>query len=285
MISSLLILTLAVVSLLVYNSRTRSAKLARLAKHMGCGFLREKDSLTTPLTAGRLEFFTQFFHQYQNVFTLENNVAFIRISDDNIFTDDNPTTHPIKLTVFTAEFKKKQFPALKLAPAKSPFGESQYMLVKTNIPAVDVRYELHAPSAASSILFTPFIVGLLKTHSNLYLEINDNAIIYHEHTLIPAEKMEEFRFRALQILGEFENLINHLEEVPPHATATLTPKTLSKETQAEMKAEAMLKALAVGRETPEIKKPNKSLWLFLILFFMAVMSLLSWYFVNQLPNR
>ena len=101
------------------TTRTRTAQLAQMARLNGCRFDKEKDTVTTELTAGRLEFFTLFFHQYQNVSTTSDNLAFMRIADDNIYTDDNPKTKPVKLTLFTAELKKRQFPALKIAPIDS----------------------------------------------------------------------------------------------------------------------------------------------------------------------
>ena len=52
----------------------------------------------------------------------------------------------------------------------------------------------------------------LKTKNNIYLEIHDNALVYHEHTLIAPEDLEMFRFRAMQILSEFENIMEKMEE-------------------------------------------------------------------------
>ena len=159
----LLFLILGTGTSLLINMRTRSAQLARWARKNRCLFDREKNSVTTELTAGRLEFFTLFFHQYQNVSTYTDNMAFMRLADDSIFLNENPNTKPIRTTLFTAELKRQQFPALKIAPLKSPFAASEYALMKTNIPAVDSRYRIHAPSQASGLLFTPFIIGLLKT--------------------------------------------------------------------------------------------------------------------------
>ena len=43
------------------TTRTRTARLAQMARLNGCRFDKEKDTVTTELTAGRLEFFTLFF--------------------------------------------------------------------------------------------------------------------------------------------------------------------------------------------------------------------------------
>ena len=60
----LILLILASAAGLVATTRTRAAQIARMAKTNGCRFEREKNSITTEQTAGRLEFFTQYFHQY-----------------------------------------------------------------------------------------------------------------------------------------------------------------------------------------------------------------------------
>ena len=157
---------------LVASARSRTAQLARIAKSNGCAFDKRKDSVTTQLTAGRLEFFTLFFHQYHNVFTCSDHLSFIRVADDIIYVDENPKTKPIPLTIFTAELKNKQFPLLKIAPLRSAFAPSQHALMKTNIPAIDSRYRIHTPSPAAGLLFSPMITGLLKTRPQIYLELN-----------------------------------------------------------------------------------------------------------------
>lgn len=269
---------------LVATTRTRSAQLASLAKQNGCRFDKEKNSVTTELTAGRLEFFTTYFHQYQNVFTFSDNMAFIRVADDAIYPDDNPKTKPTCITIFTAELKKRQFPALKVVPHQSLFAGSQYTQMKTNISALDERYTVHAPTPASGLLFTPFITGMLKTHNQVYLELNDNALVYHEHTQIPVQDIEMFRFRAMQILSEFENIIQKLEAADPATTATLSPKT--EKDEAVLRAEAMMKALC-SRAPMETKQSSgwRGTWIFLLLAILIGMSLLAWFMLNKAIGR
>lgn len=260
---------------LIATTRTRSANLARLARANGCAFDKHKDTITTQLTAGRLEFFTQYFHQYDNVFTCSDNVAFIRWSDDTIYPNENPNTKPLQITVFTAELKKRQFPFLKVAPLSSLFAKSQSALMKTNIPAIDSRYRIHAPSQASGILLTPMIIGLLKIQPNIYLELNETALVYHEHRLIPVEEIEEFRFRALEILGELEKIIEKLDRENP----TSTTDSIITESAADVRAMAILQRFGA---TPEaIGKSNPPLWrgiwfIVLIIIFFGV-SFLSWF--------
>lgn len=263
-------------------SRTRGARLAQLARLNGCAFVREKETVTTPMSAGRLEFFTLFFHHFQNVFTYSDQLAYIRVADDNLYIDDNPRTKPNRFTIFTAEMRGNQFPALKIAPLDSILAPSQYALMKTNIPAVDSRYRIHAPSPASGLLLTPFITGLLKTKNNLYLELNDNALVYHEHTLIAPEEMETFRFRAMQVLNEFENLIAQLDTKNAANTATLSPST---QDEAEKRAEAMLKALCTQQtpvQTPS--GPRSGIWIFIMLAVLAGMTILSWLVLNRITH-
>ena len=278
------LLVLAAIAGLAATARSRTAQIARMAKMNGCRFDREKDSVTTELTAGRLEFFTLFFHQYQNVCTCSDNLAFIRVADDNIYTDDNPKTKPLRITIFTAELKKRQFPALKIAPIDSPFAPSQYALMKTNIPQIDSRYRIHAPTPAAALVLTPFIIGLLKTRKNIYLELNDNALVYHENAQMTIAEFQPFRFRANQILHEFENVIVKLDETNPATTATLTPKA---QDAAEERAEAMLKALCTPQNPIQPREGNgwRGMWIIVLLAVLLGMSFLSWFILNNWMAR
>ena len=264
---------------LVATTRSRSAQLARIARGNGCAFDKRKTSVTTQLTAGRLEFFTQFFHQYDNVFTCSDNVAFIRWADDTIFTDDNPKTKPIPITIFTAELKKREFPLLKAAPISSPFARSQHMLMKTNIPAIDTVYQMHAPSAASCVVLTPMLIGLFKTQPHIYLELNDNALVYHEHRLIPVEEIEAFRFRALQILGELEKLVERMEK---GNDANEKKETAVQDAAPDVRAMAMLQRFgAEGMPTTANPPMWRGFWFLLLgLIFLGV-TFLSWFAIRN----
>lgn len=259
---------------LVATTRSRTADLARIARANGCAFDKRKDTVTTQLTAGRLEFFTQYFHQYDNVFTCSDNVAFIRWADDTIYKDENAKTKLQHITIFTAELKKRQFPLLKAAPLSSPFARSQHMLMKTNIPAIDTRYRMHAPSQASGILFTPMIIGLFKTQPNIYLELNENALVYHEHRLIPVEEMESFRFRALQILGELEKLVEKLDHDASDSSATPAVTDAAP----DVRATAMLQHFGAETLPHSTNTPMwRGIWFMLLVLIFFGVSFLSWF--------
>jgi len=258
---------------LVATTRSRTAELARIARANGCAFDKRKATVTTQLTAGRLEFFMQFFHQYHNVFTCSDNVAFIRWADDIIYQDENAKTKPIPVTIFTAELKKRQFPLLKAAPLSSPFARSQHALMKTNIPAIDARYRIHAPSPASGILFTPMIIGLFKTRPEIYLELNDNALVYHEHRLIPVEEIESFRFRALQILGELEKLVEKLDKNNGDSSTAPTVTDAAP----DVRAMAMLQQFGAADAPKTGGTMWRGIWFILLVMIFFGVSFLSWF--------
>ena len=257
---------------------SRSSQLAHIARMSGCSFDKHKNSVTTQLTAGRLEFFTQYFHQYQNVLTYSDNVAFIRIADDALYTDDKPKTKPLRITIFTAEMKKRQFPPLKAAPLNSPLARSQYALMKTNIPSIDARYRLHAPSPASGILLTPSITHLFKTQDGIYLELNENALVYHEHSLVEVQDIEKFRFRAMQILGELETLIEKLYKENP----TSTDEDSSEDVSVEERASSLLSRF--GAPAPQSTAgtgAHHGIWFMVLLGIFFAISFLSWFVIHR----
>lgn len=281
MIWILLTLIAACAVALVASTRTRTAQLARLARAGGCTFDKHKDSVTTQLTAGRLEFFTQFFHQYRNVFTSADNLAFIRIADDIIYTDDKPKTKPLPVTIFTAELKKRHFPLLKIAPLQSPFAPSQYALMKTNIPAIDGQYRIHAPSPAAGLFFTPFVTGMLKTRPQVYLELNENALVYHEHSLIAVQDLEMFRFRAMQILGELENLMDKLEEANPDTTTFFSS---NKPSDPEKRAENLLRFASSGAVPQTDNTPSsgmRAVGFFVLMLLLLGISFFAWFVLQR----
>ncbi len=260
---------------LVATTRTRTAQLASIAKANGYTFDKRKESITTQQTAGRLEFFTLFFHQYRNVFTFSDSLAFIRLADDTIFTDDKPGTKPLPVTVLTAELKKKQFPQFKAAPLASPFAPSQQALMKTNITEIDNRYRIHATSPVAGLLFTPFMINLFKTRDNIYLELNENALVYHEHTLVPLEEMEKFRFRAIQLLGELEEFLEQMEQNDPMDTAT-TFITANKEFDEE-RASSLLQHFSNRSIKYDGKNSWRGFWFLILLLIFVGITLLSWF--------
>ena len=122
-----LALILAGLAAVLIAEQSRSAKIKRYAARNRCTFDKRKDSLTTQQTAGRLEFFKDYFHLFFNVM-LFDKLAFMRLADDKIYTDDKPDTQPVFVSVFTAEFRARTFPALKIAGRQSAFKDTQCSL-------------------------------------------------------------------------------------------------------------------------------------------------------------
>ena len=258
--------------------------MARIAQLSGCQFDRYKETVTTQLTAGRLELFTKFFHQYRNVFTYTDHMAFIRIADDAVYKDDTPRSKPTEITLFTAELKKRQFPTLKVTPQKSLFAASQLGQFKTNVPAIDETYFCYAPQQDAGVLFTPLFTGLLKKNKNLYVELNENALIYHEHRLIEPEEIESFRFRAMQILSDFEAVMARMEARASNPSAEPAPDENQQE--ASLRAEAMLKSLCAPRSAgPVTAKPWRGVFAFALLLIFLGISFLSWFVLNRIGGQ
>ena len=265
---------------LILSTQTRAAILGRIARHNGCPFEKRKDSVTTLFSAGKLEFFMFFFHQYRNVFTYSDKTAFVRLADDFIYSDENPKTKPIAITIFTAELKKGQFPHVKVVPSNSPFAFSQHTQMKTNIPAIDSRYRIYTTFPEGSTLFSPMITGLFKTRPGIYLELNDNALIYHEHTLVPATDIEMFRFRAIQLLNELATVALQAVQETAQATPTpasnaATPPLSMTETQAAALLQIASSRLTTARRGASLF--GKVLGLLVMLSILIGISFLSWF--------
>lgn len=257
---------------------SRAAKLARLAQMYGCNFEKHKATVTTEISAGKLELFTQFFHQFTSVFTFTTNTAFIRMADDQIFTDEKAHTKPLAVTLFTVEMRRLQFPPLKIVPVDSPFSSCQYALIKTNIPQLDERYHIYAPSQASGVLLTQFITDLLKENPSIYLEVNDAALIYHEHALIEPEKMDDFRFRAMKIFNELETILVCLEE----ADNSLKDEAEVTFTHLQARADAMMKTFSAS--APMVTEPNQNFrmfWFIVVVMLFLGITLFSWFALHN----
>ena len=283
----LFIFTLSSVGAFFAYTCSRTSKLARLAKNYGCNFERQKSSVTTATSAGKLEWLTRFFHQFNNIFTFATRTSFIRMADDSVFLDDKPKTKPLQFKLFSAEMRKIQFPILKIVSAASPFAASQYTPLKTTIAPIDNFYKIYGQS--NHPLLTPFILNLLKENQNLYLEVNDTAFIYHEHALIEPQKIEEFRFRATKILNEFEAVLSHLaaQTAPEKTEQTPAAPVDIQDDPALQRAEAMLQSFA-SVHTPATQSPNQNLrifWFILVLLLFFGISIFSWFVLHNWVGR
>ena len=210
--SLLLILSLGLLSL------TRRHQLETIAKRLHLSFNGYRESVTTAQSAGQLEFFTKFFHQYNNVFTFSDAVAFFRIADDTIFIDDKPQTQPDRITIFTAEFKNQEMPCLKIVPVHSSFASSKYPLSETDTPQLGKNYRLHCANPDLPSHIPAEILSLFKSDASLYLEVNGNVLVFHEHKLVQPTDIPAFRLRGMLLAHACELMRSHgisSSKVPP----------------------------------------------------------------------
>ena len=270
---------------LILVSRTRRYQLGQLAKHLNMQFDNYRESVTTIQTVGQLEFFRQFFHQYRNVFTSSAAAAFIRISDDAIFVDDKPSTKPQLFTIFTAELKRRQFPTFKIAPVGSLFAKSNYPQIKINTPEIDKSYCVYTPQQGNNTFLTNALLSLLKKHNDIYLEVNDNALVYHESCLVAPEDIPTFRLRALQLLQECEQILTNLQNNIPGENTLRMATAQSPKTEID-RAEALMAALT-SSQTPDIPQGPKN-WIGTSIVIVVVAAvglfLISWMLLKNLPH-
>ena len=268
---------------LIILSTTRPAKLSGLARTLHVSFDKIRDTVITDDTIQHLEFFNRYFHQYKNVFTFSNPSAFLRISDDKIFSDADFKKPLSEISIFTAEFKKHQFPILKIIPVKSFLNQTKYPLITTNINEIDTQYHIHLTQKEATAFLSPAFLSFLKSHPSVYLELNENSLIYHEHSLIPVEDIQLFRMRGTQILQEFEHILTETQK-------QTNPAELVKEESDTVKtsadqAEAMLTALMSGNQTlPEQKKNGLGIGLFVLLLIVLGISLFAWILIKNIPK-
>ena len=252
-------------------SRTRRYQLGQLAKHYHLQHEYYRESITTVETAGRLEFFTQFFHQYYNVCTFSNEAAFMRLADDVFFADDKPGTKAQKIFVFTAELKNQQFMPFKIVPVGSVFAQSHYPVVKTNVPEIDKHYQIYSPIKDLSAFLTPALLSVLKNRRNIYLEANDNALAYHESALTRPQDFQTFRLRGMQLLHECiqrpENARTHQNE-----NATTQPSA----------------PFVAGLILPQVTEDRPNAWMgmgIMALLLLAIgLTLFAWILIKNLPH-
>lgn len=289
LITSILSSTVLIVGLIAL-ANTRTARLHRYAKRNRALFERHRNSITTPLSAGKLELLKDYFPLFHNVMTFMDKLAFARLADGEIYKDENSSAKPIPVTLFTAEFRNRSFPILKIAPLKSPFHQSQYMTVKTNIPEIDRVYHISAPNQAAGLLFTPFVKRMLKNRQDIYLEVNDNAFLYHENRLQPLEELESFHCRAAQLLAEFGNTMINLDR-PGEATIaaqlkeTHKPKAPVTDEEFIEKAQAMLsvmcpKTIARANGTSSLRGFGG----IILLIILLALPIVAWLLIKNFPH-
>lgn len=254
-------------------SYTRRYQLGQLAKRYSMQYDYYRESVTTLETAGRLEFFTHFFHQYNNVCTFSSSSAFMRFADDIFFVDDNPGTPSHKISIFTAELKNHQFIPFKIVPADSLFAHSLYPQIKTNVAEIDQHYKIYSSAKDAFSFLTPALQSVLKKRHNIYLETNDNAIVYHEHSLIKPQDFQTFRLRGMQFLQECEQNI----------TPTPSAHNLSQKGVPASQQDSLLSALSLPQDT-KASGSRLSIGIFALLLLAVGLTLLAWLLIKNLPH-
>lgn len=261
-------------SMFLAVSCTRRYQLGQLAKRYNMQYDYYRESVTTFETAGRLEFFTHFFHQYNNVCTFSNNAAFMRFADDIFFVDDKPGTKPQKISIFTAELKSSQFAPFKIVPAGSLFARSQYPQIKSNVPEIDKHYQIYSPSTQGASFLTPALQAALKNRSNIYLEANNNALIYHEQRLIPSKDFQTFRLRGMQLLQACQPL--------PQRAQTAARRQAEGSSSPE---ESLLSAFSLPQANAEDgSKTRIGIGIFALLLLAIGLTLFAWVLIKNLPH-
>ncbi|MCQ2411308.1 MAG: hypothetical protein MJ053_07680, partial [Elusimicrobiaceae bacterium] len=160
----------------------------------------------------------------------------------------------------------------------------QYALMKTNIPAIDAQYRIHTPSAAAGVLFTAMITGMLKTRPQVYLELNENALVYHEHTLVPLQEIEAFRFRAMQLLAELETIMEKLDKNNPDTSFSSSHSPVE-EDNIPATLLARLGAWPTTQPQPGRSPAFRGIWLVVLLLILIGITLLSWLALHQWIGR
>ncbi len=245
---------------LAWVSNTRRAKLERLAKLIHQPFEEERDYITTEQTAKQLDFFTAYkSHTFKNVFTFTDSSAFMRLADDDLHLPANP---PLSVTLFSAELKHGGLPALKIAPTHSPLATARDI---KPFP-LTAHYTLFTPEPNKETILPKAILSLLQMHPNIYLEMNDNAFIYHEHTLIDPQELQTFRLRAIHLLQEILRATQKEKPTAPAAAQTTATQ-----------AEVMLAALTLPHPTePSGGSSWRKIGFIALLAFLIGICLLAW---------
>jgi len=254
---------------------SRSAKLAHLAKLNGARFDKEKETVTTLVTAEKLEFCARFYHQYTHVFTYSDRLAFTRVADDAVYTEENTQTPSHHLSLFTAELKLQQFPTLKLVSKGGAFDKSALPLCQETEKEWNEKFLFYAPESSAAKLLTPSLLRLLTHSAHVYLELYDNALIYHEYQLFQPEDVEMFRFRAMQVLTELSKSVRLLQQPADQAQKTAGES-------AEQNADVILSSLSGTAERPKAPSQGwRMMWLFGVLLLFLGISFLSWFALNN----
>lgn len=261
----------------VYATASRPACLKRLAKRMGGNFCRKRTDLLTLQNANRLEIFSSFVCSFNNVITRKEGFAFTRLAD-MAAQDENGNLLP-SFTVFSAECFTGGIPALKIAPAESPFCRSRFTAVKTKDEHINTAYRIFLSAPQAARLLTASLQQLLKRQTDMYVEIYDNAFVYHEGRLVPPGEAENFRLRATRVLAE---LTKEKRQTPPAQAqrAVKMPEELPDE-----KVLALLAAARPVPQAPTAQNAGFSVWkAVILLLILLALPALAYYISQNMPH-
>lgn len=177
----------------------RAARLKQTAARLHGIFRQHKDELVTPVNAQKLEFFTQTNWRFTNVITCREPLAFTRMADCTA-PKQSWQKQQAAVTVFTAERFDGGWPALKIMPKDGLFIPSRLKEVPVHHTQISAKYHILLSSPQAARLLSPAVQQLLLTHAYVYLEIYDNAFVYHEGRLLSPAQWEEMHLRANRFL-------------------------------------------------------------------------------------
>ena len=247
-------------------SCTRTAKLKRMARTLNLRYDNQVDSVLSPDSSAKAQFFKQGLHQFYHVLTFRDPDAFVRVCEDRIFSSPLDKKPFQTYTLVTAELTKETFPTFVLMPKETNQEATR------NLPAeLATRYTLNAPEGFS---LPSMVIGFLKAHPTCYVECTETALIYCEFNTSSIEQLQPLRFRALQLVKELVKKENM--EQP----AQVTPKLQL--TEEQLQAQILLKLQTGPHTAPQTSTPGTRYIYGLILFvFLGSMLLLTWYALHN----
>lgn len=261
----------------VYTAASRPARLKRLAKRTGGIFCRSRSELLTSQNTDRLEIFSFFVCSFKNVITRKEVSAFTRLADMTA-QDENGNKLPA-FTVFSAECFTGGRPVLKITPTESPFCRSRFTAVKTTDENINTAYRIFLSAPQAAHLLTAPLQRLLARRTDIYVEIYDNAFVYHEGRLVPPGEAEDFRLRATRVLAE---LTKEERQTPPARAqhAAKMPEELPDE-----KVLALLAAARPVPQAPTAQNAGFSIWkAVILLLILLALPALAYYISQNMPH-
>ena len=263
-------------ALLYRKALSRNARLKHLAQRWGGEYCPFKSSLITQDNAAKLDFFARRAYSFHHIITQRQDGVFIRVADA-LQEQANGRARPLAdLTVFSAEYFLGGWPAVKIAPRDGTPQRSHLTEVPAQDPAVKQAYHLFLSSPQAACLLTPALQHLLKRRADMYVEIYDNAMIYHEGQLLPPAEWDAFRLRAMQLLAAL---------APQHTPFVARPLPLTEETP-DAQVQALLAAVSPRRYSPAPQEAGafrlyKAVVLLLLLLLVPA---LIYFIVRHLPH-